>query len=78
MEKRLSENKIGENGQANEVKRQLEYSIKENSELKMQLRESQTAISILRSEMAELKAICTEENSEQLSITFDNCSIGFH
>lgn len=68
FEKKVNETKSDETGQVNELKSQMELLKSENKDLKLQLRESLTEISILRSEIAELKAICHEQNIEEYNL----------
>lgn len=49
----------------NELKSELQSVNIENRELHAKLRESNSKLSIYRSEIAELKAICTESNNSR-------------
>lgn len=57
--------KKNENIQLKECKIEIENLSLENQDLKAQLRQSLSEISILRSEIAELTNICNEKNCEK-------------
>ncbi|RNA41689.1 ras and EF-hand domain-containing protein -like, partial [Brachionus plicatilis] len=63
-EKKLRQFKKDENTQLKELKIQIENLSSENIDLKTQLRQSHSEISVLRSEIAELTNICSEKNFE--------------
>ncbi len=56
-----------ENQQINNLKGELKNLVDENKELKIELRDSQTKVSVMRSEIAELKAKNKENIIEQLA-----------
>jgi len=60
-EKKFIESKVEDNEQVNELKDKIKVLSNENKELTVNLRESHTQISILKTEVAELKLICNEK-----------------
>ena len=62
------ESKIDEDLQLTELKAKLQQLTNENEELKMSLKESQTNLSLAKSEISNLKALNDENTMEQFVV----------
>jgi hypothetical protein len=61
---------MDDNSQLNELKIELREAKKENSDLKQQLRVKKTESSLLRSEVADLRLLCSERTINRLETSY--------